>query len=176
MAQKRCFDVSFKLKAIDHECACHSLGLPYGHTNWSEFRPWRALRSVGGRGQVNKRRPHLNAGSAESRRKKNARASIRGNMVHILTVHTLYIQYSILTHWSLLYRYMYIHHTRMSLYMCVPFLCTRRMSFAYEMSSPNALAIYMENTCTLLMTATRTFTCTLYMYMYMYCTHTANPA
>ena len=31
MAQKRCFDVSFKLKAI--ECACRSLGLPYGRTN-----------------------------------------------------------------------------------------------------------------------------------------------
>ena len=48
MAQKRYFDVSFKLKAI--ECACRSLGLPYGRTNWSEFRPRRELRSVGGRG------------------------------------------------------------------------------------------------------------------------------
>ena len=31
MAQKKCFDVSFKQKAI--ECACRSLGLPYGRTN-----------------------------------------------------------------------------------------------------------------------------------------------
>ena len=59
MAQKRCFDVSFKLKAI--ECACRSLGLPYGRTNWSEFRPRRALRRAWARNTcVNKRRPRLN--------------------------------------------------------------------------------------------------------------------